>query len=580
MLGTMAGRIYCGDNLDVLAEYIPRESVDLIYLDPPFNSQRTYNLIYKDQRAQEEAFKDYWSWEGDAASKFHEIVESSEIAKAIRTLLRALHDVLIDNDSDQLAYLTMMTPRLVALHRALKPTGSLYLHCDPTASHYLKLVLDSIFGIDKFETEIIWQRSTGKALSTRRLPNNHDVILVYRKGDDATWNVDDMFMPYDEDALDEKTEDKYKHRDADGRRYTLGDLTNPNPNRPNLTYEFLGHTKVWRWRKERMMLAHREGLVVQPSPGAVPRLKRYLDEQRGKPLGDVWTDIPPLNSQAKERLPYPTQKPLALLDRIIRASSTKGDVILDPFCGCGTTVEAAERLGRRWIGIDIARKAVEVIEGRFERVELAAPEIVWHPADPKSAEALAERDKRQFEDWALRKIRATRIRKKDRGIDGEAVFKNGTVTTHVLVSVKGGKHLAPTFVRDLRGTLEREKASIGILLSMFEPSKEMKLEATRAGYLSVSDDEGPIPRIQLVTVAQLFDDPRPIRAPGENKTQMPRPSVPPPPGSGVQLALGIDTKVQDAKPQKPARKPPVKTYPKAPESQKDAKAPAKRRARG
>lgn len=392
----MSGLIYCGDNLEVLPEYIPRESVDLIYLDPPFNSQRTYNLLHKGSLAQEEAFKDFWSWE-EAAPTFHRLVESGGAPKTLKLLLKALHATLMDTDSDQLAYLTMMTPRLMALHRALRFTGSLYLHCDPTASHYLKTILDVIFGPDRFLSEIIWQRTTGKALQTRRLPTNHDVILAYSKSDTWTCNLNDALVPYDEENLDEKTAAKYRHRDEDGRLYRLDNLINPNPDRPNLTYKFLGITRVWRWTKARMLKAYEEGLVVQTNPGTVPQLKRFIDEQEGRPLGDVWTDIPPLNSQAKERLGYPTQKPLSLMDRIIQLASNPGDLVLDPFCGSGTTVEAAERLGRRWIGIDIARKAVDVIEKRFTKVNLAPPEVTWHPADMESAKALANRDNLQFD---------------------------------------------------------------------------------------------------------------------------------------------------------------------------------------
>lgn len=563
------GLIYCGDNLEVLAEYIPRESVDLVYLDPPFNSQRIYNLIYQGQEAQEEAFKDCWSWE-EAAPTFHRVIGSAGFTRPLVTLMKALHDVLIDVDSDQLAYITMMTPRLVALHRALKPSGSLYLHCDPTASHYLKAIMDVIFGHDRFQNEIIWQRTTPKALQTRRLPNNHDVVLCYRKSDAFTWNLDATFAPYDPSDLDEKTESKYSLRDPDGRRYQLTSLINPNPDRPNLTYTFLGVKRVWRWRKERMQAAFEQGLVVQTKPGAVPRFKRYLDEQRGKPLGDVWTDIPPVNAMAKEKVGYPTQKPVALLKRILQMSSNEGDLVLDPFCGCGTTVEAAEQLGRRWIGIDIARKAIEVIEERFARIGLEEPEVVWHPADKQSAEALADRNKHQFEKWVLRKIRAARLRKKDRGIDGEAFFKDGDGRAwHVVVSVKGGQHLPPTFARDLRGVIEREKA-IGVLVSLVEPGKEMKLEAARAGYLSESDSEGPIPRLQLVTVDRLFSELPPIRCPGKNVTELPKPSVPPGKDEPHQLALKLEPEqlrpprtpgVRDARPRPKGQ--PQKTQPAA-----------------
>lgn len=531
----MSGRIYCGDNLEVLREFIPDSSVDLVYLDPPFNSQRNYHVVYEGSQALEQAFKDCWSWD-EAAPAFAQLVEDSTVPKGLKSLLRSLKELLGENDSDLLAYLSMMTPRLLAIHRALKGTGSMYLHCDPTASHYLKLVLDSIFGSDKFQSEIIWQRSTGKSLSTRKLPNNHDVILVYRKGEVFTWNADEMFVPYDVDNLEPKTAAKYSHRDPDGRRYRLDNLINPNRDRPNLTYEFLGVTRVWRWTKDRMKEAHANGLVIQTKPGTEPQFKRYLDEQRGRPLGDVWTDIAPLNSQAAERTNYPTQKPLALLERVIRAASKPGDLVLDPFCGCGTTVESAERHGRKWIGIDIAPKAVEVISSRFERVELAQPEIIWHPADEEAAKELAKANKLDFEKWVLRKVKAAKQRKHDRGIDGESNYKDGSKSYHVLVSVKGGA-INPGMMRDLVGTVHRVQADIGVMVTLLPPSKEMKREATEAGFLNVSDERGLIPRIQIATVAQLFSELKPIRVPGENKTVMPKKTLPP--VAGTQLSLDI-----------------------------------------
>ncbi len=543
---SMSGIFYCGDNLEILTtlNLVPAESVDLIYLDPPFNSQRTYNVVYKDSRAQAEAFKDHWSWE-EAAPQYKRLLEDASTPGKLKTLLRGLKELLIDDDSDLLAYLAMMAPRLFALYNVLKPTGSLYLHCDPTASHYLKVILDAVFGVEGFTNEVIWQRSTGKSLQSRRLPNNHDVLLSYQKTRDATWNSDATFVAYDPDALDEKTRTKYSQIDEHGRRYQLDNLINPNPNRPNLTYEFLGVTRVWRWTRERMEAAYAAGLVVQNRPGGVPRYKRFLDQQRGRPIGDVWTDIPPVNSQAAERLGYPTQKPLSLLERIVTISSNAGDLVLDPFCGCGTTIEACARLGRRWVGIDIARKAVEITEARFKKLELQAPTVEWYPPDVDAALALAARSGLKFEEWVRRKVRAVRRRKHDRGIDGEAYFRDErNQLTHVLISVKGGK-LNPSMVRELRGTIERERAPIGVLVTANEPSKEMKLEATHAGYLNVSDASGPIPRLQLVTVSQLFEDRPAIRAPGVNVTEMPKPVVPE--GEVEQLNLRLE-------PPKPLRK--------------------------
>jgi adenine specific DNA methylase Mod len=339
-----SNHLYYGDNLDILRNDIASASVDLVYLDPPFNSQANYNILFKahsgeQSQAQIEAFEDTWHWNEHAETAFDQVMHSGNSDAA--EMLRAMRAFLKENDL--MAYLTMMAIRLIELHRTLKSTGSLYLHCDPTASHYLKTLMDAIFGVENFRNEIIWQRSTGKSLMTTRLPNNHDVILAYQKTSDGYWHEAAMFSPYDADDLPPTVAAKYTHKDADGRIYQLDNLINPNPNRPNLTYEFLGVTKVWRWTKDRMRQAHADGLVVQSEPGRVPRLKRYLDEQRGRPFGDVWADIPPLNSQAQERLGYPTQKPVALLERILRLASKPGDVVLDPFCGCVDRDRAGSR---------------------------------------------------------------------------------------------------------------------------------------------------------------------------------------------------------------------------------------------
>jgi site-specific DNA-methyltransferase (adenine-specific) len=286
-----------------LRRYVKDETVDLVYLDPPFKSDQNYNVLFVERdgarsASQARAFRDTWLWDETAAAAYHEVVEHGPdaVAKAM-TGFRALL-----SDSDMLAYLAMMAPRLVELRRVLKPTGSVYLHCDPTASHYLKLLMDAAFRPQQFQNEIIWQRTPSKSLMKRRLPSNHDTILAYRNGDETTWNLEATFQGYDPKKLDAKTAGKYSHQDPDGRVYRLDNLINPNPNRPNLTYEFLGVKKVWRWTKDRMQRAYDAGLVVQTKSGAVPQLKRYLDEQRGRPLADVWADISPLNSQARERL--------------------------------------------------------------------------------------------------------------------------------------------------------------------------------------------------------------------------------------------------------------------------------------
>jgi site-specific DNA-methyltransferase (adenine-specific) len=362
-------------------------------------------------------------------------------------------------------------------------------------------------------------RTASKALMKRRLPDNHDVLLAYQKTENATWNDDAIYIPYDLNNLDEKTLKKYSHRDPDGRLYQLSDLTNPNPDRPNLTYEFLGVTKVWRWTKERMQKAYEEGRIVQPRPGAVPRYKRYLDEQRGKPLGDVWTDIPPINSQAAERLGYPTQKPLALLERIIRASSNPGDIVLDPFCGCGTAIAAAEKLGRRWIGIDITHLSIALqkyrLKDMFNLTEGKDYDIIGEPNSIGSARQLAQDDPFQFQWWALSLIQAKPVggetgskkgkKGKDRGIDGIINFiddAKGKPKT-VIVQVKSG-HVKSGDIRDLRGTVERENAAIGIFITLEPPTNEMKREAVSAGFYKSELWQQAYPKIQILTVEELL----------------------------------------------------------------------------
>lgn len=544
-IDAVPGFIYCGDNLEILRErdYVASQSVDLIYLDPPFNSQRTYNLIYKGSRAQEEAFKDYWSW-AESASTYAQLVEHGSAPLRLRTLLKSLHQLLIDEDSDLLAYLVMMSARLIELYRVLKPAGSMYLHCDPTASHYLKVVLDAIFGGQNFFSEIVWKRY-GAHGDAHRYGAVHDVLLYYGKSKNAVFNK--QFVPY----TDEYAESRFRHVDKDGRRYQEQNLSSPNP-RPNLTYPYtasngvtyLPHPNGWKCDMSRMRELDAQGRLHFPkNKNGRLRLKMYLDECEGVPVQDLWTDIS-LPSTSKERIGYPTQKPVALLDRIILASSNPGDTVLDPFCGCGTTVESAERLGRKWIGIDIARKAVDVVEQRFSRLGLDAPAVIWHPADPDGAAALAERDPRQFEQWVLRRVGARRERKSDRGIDGEATFQDsGGKAWQVLVSVKGGHTLNPGMVRDLRGTLEREGAPIGVLVTMYPPTDGMRKEAALAQFVPISDLQGPIPRIQILTVAEIFDGKR-IRAPGNNVT--PREQVTP----SKQLALPIDVGSGKAKPVK------------------------------
>ncbi len=520
--------LYYGDNLPILRN-LPSASVDLVYLDPPFNSSRSYNVLFKDESggssdAQITAFDDTWHWGPSAEQLYADILQANP--GVVDDLLAALRSVIGENQ--MLAYLVMMAARLVELHRVLKPTGSLYLHCDPTASHYLKIVLDTIFGVQFFRNEIVWQRTAAKALMTKRLPSNHDIVLYYTKSDEYVWNSDAVFQIYDLTNLDEKTAGKYRYRDSDGRIYRLDNLINPNPDRPNLTYEFLGVTKVWRWTQQRMQAAYEAGLVIQTKPGTVPQVKRYLDEQRGKPVGDVWVDIPPINSQAAERLGYPTQKPLALLERILQASSNPGDVVLDPFCGCGTAIAAAQKLGRQWIGIDITYLSINLIENRMKAMFPEAQfEVVGKPQDLASAHDLALRDRYQFQWWALSLIGAKPLgddhtgkgkKGADKGIDGVINYIDDAKRTlkRVLVQVKSG-HVNSATIRDLRGVLQREACEIGVLVTLEPPTRDMITEASSAGFYQSEFWQRTYPRLQILTIEQLLAG-APVQMPPETGT--------------------------------------------------------------
>jgi site-specific DNA-methyltransferase (adenine-specific) len=503
----MKNTLYYGDNLEVLRRYIPEESVDLIYLDPPFNSDQNYNVLFADQNgsesaAQIQAFEDTWHWDQAAATAYQEIVEAGgKISLAMQAFRQSL------GDNDMLAYLSMMAPRLVELKRVLKPTGSIYLHCDPTASHYLKILMDAVFGPICFGNEIIWQRTNAKGLAFTRFARNHDIILRYTRSEKWTWNP--QYQPHDPEYIRKF----YRHIDPEnGRRYRLDNLANPNKDRPNLTYEFLGVTRVWRWTKERMEEAYKKGLVVQTKPGGVPALKRYLDEQEGTPIGDVWTDIRPVQSQAAERLGYPTQKPEALLERIINASSNKSDVVLDPFCGCGTAISVAQRLDRRWIGIDITHLAVTLMKHRlmdaFGKEITNAYEIVGEPVDLAGAKTLASDDPYQFQWWALGLVGARPVEQKkgaDKGIDGRIFFHDDAEsqkTKQVIISVKAG-NVQVSHIRDLCGVVEREKAAIGLLICLHDPTRPMRTEAAGAGFYD-SPWKTKHPKFQILTIDELF----------------------------------------------------------------------------
>ena len=500
-------RLYYGDNLDVLRTHIADESVDLIYLDPPFNSNAGYNVLFKAASgagadASIEAFDDTWTWGDSAKEALLDIAAGTN--RPLTVMMEAMRTAIGENPL--MAYLAKMAVRLVELHRVLKPTGSLYLHCDPTASHYLKLVLDAVFGAENFQNEIVWNRTASKGHAFTRFPSSHDVILVYRKTGSGTWHQ--LHLEHSAAYI----QSHYSNVEPEtGRRYQLDNLLNPNKNRPNLTYEFLGVTRVWRWTRERMQAAYEAGLVVQPNPGSVPRLKRYLDEQEGIPVTDVWTDISPLNSQAQERLGYPTQKPRALLERIIAASSNPGDVVLDPFCGCGTAVDAAQKLGRNWIGIDVTHLAIGMIEQRMrEGYPGIAFETIGVPKDLASAEKLAADDPHQFQQWVCWQVGGYPRDKKggDKGVDGwfNYLAEGGKIETGV-ISVKAGDIVNPNMVRDLGRVMERDKHRFGLFVMKSMPTKGMRAEADSQP--TIETEFGRFPALQFVTLAELFQGLKP-----------------------------------------------------------------------
>lgn len=509
--------LYYGDNLKVLREHIKDESVDLIYLDPPFNSNRSYNVLFRDESgtssdAQITAFDDSWHW-GETAQQTYEDLITNAPAN-VASMINSLHQFIGANQ--MMAYLVMMAARLVELRRVLKPTGSLYLHCDPTASHYLKVLLDMIFGVEHFTNEIIWRRQNAKGLAFTRFASNHDVLLYYSKSNKHIWNS--QYKPHDVEYL----ENFYKYTDPEsGRIYRLADLTNPNKNRPNLTYEFLGVTRVWRWTKERMQKAFEDGIIIQSKPGGVPQLKRYLDEQEGTPIDDIWDDLPPLQAQTAERLGYPTQKPLSLLGRIIQASSNPGDVVLDPFSGCGTCISAAQKLGRQWIGIDITHLAIAMHKSRLKTAFGLEPkkdyQVVGEPEDLAGAQQLASEDRYQFQWWALSLIEAqplggnssdkTGKKGSDKGIDGVINFlddRKGGVMKRALVQVKSG-HVNSAHIRDLKGTLEREGAQIGVFITLEPATRDMNTEAVTAGSYHSEIWNKDFPRIQIISIEELLN---------------------------------------------------------------------------
>jgi len=517
VLASRPNVLYYGDNLDILRKYVHGGSIDLVYLDPPFNSKADYNVLFKEPSGEEsvaqiQAFSDFWHWD-TRARQAYEYLTSNQVSDPISRVTEMIYNFLGKNDMS--AYLFMMATRLIELQRVLKPNGSLFLHCDPTASHYLKIVLDAVFFPNNFRNEIAWRRSHPKGHAYTRFANDHDCILVYAK--DASkikWKT--IYKKYDPNA---PPPSQYSHQDPDGRWYTLDNLLNPNPDRPNLTYEFKGITRVWRWTKDRMLEEDKKRRIIMPKDGKVPRYKRYLDEQEGIPIDDFWDDVDYVKGD--ERLGYPTQKPVALLERIIEAATDEGDWVLDPFCGCGTAVIAAEKVQRHWIGIDITYLAINLVKVRLKHsFPNAKYAVEGEPRDLGAAKALAE-NRYQFQWWALSLVGAMpfgstssrpREGKKgaDEGIDGWLRFAGmgeGQIE-RIVVQVKSG-HVGVKDIRELRDVVTRQKAAIGLYLTLEEPTSEMLREAKATDPYVAKRWNHEYPRIQILTIEDLLKGKKP-----------------------------------------------------------------------
>ncbi len=505
--------LYCGDNLDVLRNCIPDGSIDLIYLDPPFKSDQNYNLLFREKDGSKSAsqilaFEDTWEWNLEAERNYAAVAEwggkLGQIMVQFRTML---------GDTDMLAYLSMMAPRLLELRRVLKATGSIYLHCDSAASHYLKLLLDAIFGPDNYRTEITWLRSRnpkGSQHKSIQWGASTDTILFYSRSADTRFYIENAKVVSDIAEIQRR----FPYIDEIGR-WDDGPILRSDSMgaRPNLVYEYKGFTPGpagWRVIPEKLEDIDRSGNLYWTTSNR-PRRKLRPKAIESNPIGNCWIDIPPINSQAQERLGYPTQKPQALLERIIRASSNEGDVILDPFCGCGTAIEAAIKLKRHWIGIDITIQAMRVT--RYERLPKLGSsvlyDVVYRPCDVTAAEAFAVEQPFEFQDWAVEKLNGvpSSHRSGDRGIDGRLYFRDGTddLLRQILVSVKGGKLKAP-FVRELQGAVARERAPMGVLITLHQPSKQMIRDAASSGFYTCPS--GTYPKIQIITVKEILSDVR------------------------------------------------------------------------
>lgn len=513
--------LYFGDNLDVLRRYIPDESVDLIYLDPPFNSNRNYSVIFNrngatddEAAAQIEAFEDTWRWTTSTDEQLDAFRDGGP-GRAVDTLTAFL-SMLGKNDA--MAYLVNMAPRIVELHRVLKSTGSLYLHCDSTMSHYLKVLLDSIFDARNFRNEIIWKRTTGvkgnSGQGARHYGRSTDTILYYVKTKDAPYYQ--QYSAYSEDNIAKQF--KYVEEET-GRRYSLDPIDGPGgASKGNAYYELMGVSGYWRYSKEVMDKLVSDGRIIQTKPGNKPRRKKYLDEGKGVSVSNLWADLPNLQASSAEALGYPTQKPLSLLERIIETSSRPGDVILDPFSGCGTAVDAAQKTGRRWIGIDVTYISIDLMVKRLQHTYgdaiTSTFKVTGIPHDVAAARAMFSDSAFEFERWAVTLVGAQPNQKQvgDKGIDGVGRFVLSSKKTDVgriLVSVKGGKTINPSMARDLAGTVHQQGAELGILVTLEPATRGVQEVIDQSGYWTHPANGVKYPVLQHFTIQELLKGARP-----------------------------------------------------------------------
>ena len=562
----MPGDLYYGDCLDILRRHIANESIDLIYLDPPFNSDETYGLLHRESQAQQDAFWDSWHWD-DAAREAYEALTTGGhgVPRELGEMMGALKAWLYPKHKDMLAYLAMMAIRLVEMRRALRKTGSIYLHCDPTASHYLKMVLDIIFGPECFQNEIAWERGAGRKNAAKRYGRSHDTIFFYTRSKHFTWNP--QHLPFQDYSV---AKNYTAVEPGTGRRYRLSDLTANKPG-GDVDYEWHGMRpykgRHWAYSRENMDKMLAEGRIVFRRTG-MPVYKRYLDEMPGVSLQDIWTDII-LPSDTPERVGWKTQKPVSLLERILFASSNPGDTVFDPFCGCGTTIEAAENLGRKWIGVDIAIRAVDFMK---ERLDAKFQPRVWkehgEPKDIEQAERLAKNEY-DFQWWAVRMLggsppRGEKKKGADDGVDGELrLIDDAGNVRRGLVSVKAGRNLNPDFVKTLHDNVREKKYDFGVLATMHGPTQGMRDKAADYGNVAwASGYKGkPAHKIRIITAAEWLP-PNAPKWPG--KIDRPRTqSSPPPPearhGETLHLPFSPASKPRVASAKQ--RKQPAKTYP-------------------